>query len=77
VFVLSPGVVEHLDAVEDLGPRFLASHVNPALDALAFEALEEALGASRSACSASAICNYVTGCPVRAIGAVSHDRVTR
>lgn len=38
------GVVEHLDVVEDVGLCFLTSHLNPALDALAFEELKEALG---------------------------------
>jgi hypothetical protein len=43
VSVLPPDAAENLDVAEDVGLRFFASHVNHALDALAFEEFEDAL----------------------------------
>lgn len=42
--VLPPGVVEHLDVVEDVGAGIIARGVDLPADTLAFERLEEAFG---------------------------------
>lgn len=42
--VLPACVVKHLDVVEDVGLGLFAIYVDPALDALAFQELEEAFG---------------------------------
>ena len=44
VSVTSPRVVEQLDVIEDIRPAFIVRGVDPTLDALPLEQLEEALG---------------------------------
>ena len=41
--VATPGVIEHLDVVEDICPCLIARRIDPSANALSLEQLEEAL----------------------------------